>query len=76
VRPLETVCQRRLEFVFEENIVRLLPASSPETGKILEHLSSGVNRYLKTPAAAKAAKTLMAKGEKLVEPALTGVLGK
>lgn len=76
VRPLETVCQRRLEFVFEENAVRLLPASFPETGKILEHLSSGVNRYLKTPAAVKAAKTLMAKGEKLVEPALTGVLGK
>ena len=74
MRPLESVCQRQVDFVFSGFDVAMYFSSNPSTRKMLLTLSRNVEEYIKNAAAAKAVRGIMQNAHKIVEPALKGRL--
>ncbi len=72
MRPLESVCQRRVDFAFNGLKADLFFSSCPETKSMLNSLSESVDEYVKNPVAVKAAQKVMRKAHKIVEPTLKG----
>ncbi len=68
MRPLESVGQRRLKFVFSGDKVTLIPSSVPDIKSMMDYLSEKVTFFIKEPAVAKAAQIVLSKADKIIEP--------
>jgi CubicO group peptidase (beta-lactamase class C family) len=72
MRPLESVCQRRVDFIFNGDSVKFYLSSCPDTKSILITLSKSVGEYVKNPYAIKTVQNVMLNGYKIVEPVHSG----
>ena len=71
-RPLEAIGQRRIRFVFSGDKVAIYPGGVPDGESTIKYLSGFVGFFAKSEVVAKAAKLVLSKGEKIVEPKHTG----
>lgn len=76
VRPLETIGQRRLTFVFEEGKVTMLPTSVPDAKSMMDYLAEKVPFFIKEPVAAKAVQAVLSKADRLLEIKQKGKIKK
>lgn len=74
IRPLETIGERRLTFIFDGEEVKILPDSRPAIQRMMQSFQSEINRVTTNPAAMKAAGLILKNGEKIVEPPCHGKL--
>jgi hypothetical protein len=74
MRPLESISQRQVDFVFNGFDVEMYFSSSPSTRKMLMTLSRNVEEYVKNALAVKAVREIMLNAHKFVEPAIKGRL--
>jgi CubicO group peptidase (beta-lactamase class C family) len=75
MRPLESVCQRRVDFVFDGYDAALYFSSWPDTKNMLKFMSENVKEYVKNPVAIKTAQKIMTQAHKIVEPSVKGRFG-
>lgn len=68
-RPMESVCQRRWTFVFEENgNVQAIPRSMPSIKTMVKYLCDSMDDFIDSKAVSGAAKTAAMKMYGIVEP--------
>lgn len=72
MRPLESVGQRRLKFVFSGDKVALIPSSEPDMKSMMDYLSEKVAFFIKEPAVVKAAQIVLSRVDKIIEPTHKG----
>lgn len=53
VRPLESVCERRMRFCFSGNKVTMHPSSMPTTKSSMDYLAGGIGSFFKNPLIVK-----------------------
>ena len=72
-RPMESVCQRRWKFVFEENgNVQAIPSSMPEIVTLVQYLCDSMDDFIENKAVSGAAKAAVMKLYGVVEPVHKG----
>ncbi len=72
VRPLESICQRRLTFVFDGNNIKMIPRSSPELGTIADNIAQGAGEFIGNPFLTRIAQSILEKGYVVLEPTHRG----
>jgi hypothetical protein len=73
-RPLESICQRRLRFVFSGDKVAFKPSTYPDAKFMLEYVSERVKIYHPNPVVSKIGETAARIGFKFVEPVHKGAI--
>ncbi len=68
MRPLEAIGQRRIRFVFSGDRVTIYPAGVPDGESTMKFLSGFVEFFVKPAVVVKAAKLVLSKSERIVEP--------
>ena len=77
MRPLESIGQRRLKFVFgDDGKVDILPGSMPEAKDFMEYLSSYVGYFVKNEFLVNSAKKILSKADRVIEPRHSGKVKK
>lgn len=76
MRPVESICQRRIDFVFDGFDVEMYFTSSPSTRKMMMMLSGSVEEYMTNAVALRAMQGLMLNAHRILEPTLKGRLYK
>jgi CubicO group peptidase (beta-lactamase class C family) len=76
MRPLEAIGQRRIKFMFSGDKVTVYPGGVPDGESTMIYLSGFVGFFVKPAIVVKAARLLLSKGKKAVEPKHTGRLRK
>ena len=72
-RPMESVCQRRWTFVFEENgTVQAIPRSNPDIVTMVKYLCDSMDDFIDSKALSNAVKTAAMKAYGVIEPTHTG----
>lgn len=71
-RPLESICQRRLRFVFKGNKVCFKPSSMPDSRCMLEYVSRRIKIYVKNPLLVKLGEKAVLGSLNIVEPTHKG----
>lgn len=74
MRPLESICERRITFEFNGNNVKAYPSSSPTLHTIAEYLSNGVGTVIPNKLIAEVGGKVMQKLDLLVEAPLNGTM--
>lgn len=74
LRPMESICQRRLRFVFDGDRVSLKPSSSPGIDTIGDYLATCVRDFIETRMLVKIGEAAVAKACSLAEPVHKGIL--
>ncbi|MBQ4338968.1 MAG: serine hydrolase [Clostridia bacterium] len=72
MRPLESICERRIKLTFNGDNVRLIPESSPSLSAIAEYLSSLVPAFIPNAAVAQLGQKAMMGLDKILEFPLFG----
>ncbi|MEI6577991.1 MAG: serine hydrolase [Eubacteriales bacterium] len=68
MRPLESLGQRRMRFVFNGKNVKIYPSSCPDTQEMLNSLSDGVGLFIKLPALVVILKAALQRAGRIIEP--------
>jgi len=74
MRPLESLGQRRIKFVFNKNKVTLVPGGCPDIKNMLKSLSDGIGLFIKYPLLVSILKVVMKKMDRIVEPKQRGII--
>jgi len=72
MRPLEAVGQRQMKFVFSGGKVSIYPSSQPDAKSEMEYIAGFVDFFVKPEPVVKAAKIILSKADKVIEPRHTG----
>ncbi|HZJ78080.1 MAG TPA: serine hydrolase [Clostridia bacterium] len=72
VRPLESIAQRRLTFIFAGNRVRMILRSSPELKRISENIAESCAEMFDNPMLIKLFQLILEKGHGILEPTHRG----
>ena len=68
MRPLDSVGQRRLKFVFSDDKVTLIPSSEPNLKSMMGYLSERISYFVKAPVVLKAAQFALSNVNRIIEP--------
>lgn len=74
IRPLESICQRRLTFVFNGNQVKMRPRSCPDMVNMANHLASSTDEWFDNPILIKASAAAMQRLHLIIEPTHHGII--
>jgi len=72
MRPLESICQRRVKFVFNGSKVKFMPCCMPDSSCMMDYVSGRIKIYVKNPVISRIGETAVSKSIKLVEPVHRG----
>jgi CubicO group peptidase (beta-lactamase class C family) len=76
MRPLESIGQRRMKFVFEGDKVTVVPSSIPDAKSMMDFIAQKVPFYVKEQMAVKAAQVVLSKADRLLETKQKGKIKK
>lgn len=68
IRPIETVCARKMRFAFRGNRVTMRPTCVPDMKGVAENLAETLGDFLKNPLLLKTAQLILLHGYRLLEP--------
>ncbi|MDR2525018.1 MAG: beta-lactamase family protein [Oscillospiraceae bacterium] len=74
IRPLESVAERRLTFVFKGDLVRMLPRSSPSAARVGAYISRFVGEMMPNPMIGQLMSNTLRKIAFVTEPMHFGVM--
>ncbi len=76
MRPLESVGERQLKFVFSGDKVTVIPLSLPDAKSTMDYLSGFVGFFVKPEPVVKAARFILSKADHIIEPKHRGKIDK
>ena len=74
MRPLESIGQRHIRFVFSGDKVAIYPSGTPDGESAMKYLSGFIDSFVKSEMVIKAAELVLSKSEEIMEPRHKGRL--